>query len=256
MYLLFGTSDFSARISAALFGVILVLLPAFLRKELGRVGALIVSTLTLISPTTLYYARYIRNDIYMMVWALLMAIALFRYLDTRKPGWIYLGAVAVTLAVTTKETSYITGFIGLTFVLMLLVQQLLSPRATRAVLVAGLVLVLVFTAAYLLLGTQIENLPIKDSNAEAPQGLTQETAKQIHEITFLFVGILVTMLLGIVLIRRDALLKLPLKLIAAYVVAILAMAVICAAAGGLVWTAVVQLPEGQDPGDFVANGGE
>ena len=55
--------------------MILVLLPAFLRKELRRIGALIVSALTLISPTTLYYARYIRNDIYMMVWALLMAIA-------------------------------------------------------------------------------------------------------------------------------------------------------------------------------------
>jgi len=57
----FGTSDFTARISAATFGVILMLLPAFLRKELGRVGALIVSALTLISPSTLYYARYIRN---------------------------------------------------------------------------------------------------------------------------------------------------------------------------------------------------
>ena len=72
-YFLFGTSDFTARISAALFGVILVLLPALLRKELGRAGALIVSALTLISPSTLYYARYLRNDIYMMVWALLLA---------------------------------------------------------------------------------------------------------------------------------------------------------------------------------------
>jgi uncharacterized protein (TIGR03663 family) len=247
MYLLFGTSDFTARISAALFGVTLVLLPAFLRKELGRVGALIVSTLTLISPTTLYYARYIRNDIYMMVWAMLMAIALFRYLETRKAGWIYLGAVAVTLAVCTKETSYITGFIGFTFVIMLMVQQLLSSRAARTVVVVGLVLVIVLAIVYLLIGAQVPKLPLKDASAETPQGLTHETAKKINEVIFLLVGILVAMLLGILLIKRDGLLKLPLRLIVAYVLSILSMAVICAGLGGLVWLVVAQLPEGMLP---------
>ena len=50
-YFLFGTSDFTSRISAAAFGVTLVLLPVLLRKELGRVGALITSALTLIETT-------------------------------------------------------------------------------------------------------------------------------------------------------------------------------------------------------------
>jgi uncharacterized protein (TIGR03663 family) len=244
MYLLFGTSDFTARISAALFGVVLVLLPALLRKELGRVGALIVSALTLISPTTLYYARYIRNDIYMMVWAMLMAIALFRYLETRKAGWIYLGAIAVTLSLCTKETSYITGFIGFTFVIMLLIQQLLSKQAARMAVIVGLVLVIVFALVYLVMGAQIERLPIKDPEATEPQGLTQERAGQIHEVLFLLVGILVAMLLGILLIKRDGLLKLPLKLITSYVLAILSMAVVCAGLGGLAWLIVAQLPEG------------
>ncbi|UCC64680.1 MAG: TIGR03663 family protein [Anaerolineae bacterium] len=131
MFALFGTSDWSARAVPALFGVILVLLPAFLRKELGRVGALSASALTLISPSTLYYARYLRNDIYMMVWALLMAVALLRFLDTRKAGWLYLGAVAVTMALATKETAYITGFIGAAFGGMLILRQALSARGTR-----------------------------------------------------------------------------------------------------------------------------
>jgi uncharacterized protein (TIGR03663 family) len=149
MYLLFGMSDFAARVSAATFGVILVLLPALLRKELGRVGALTVSILTLISPTTLYYARYIRNDIYMMVWAMLMTVALFRYLRTRQRKWIYLGALAVVLALCTKETAYITGFIGLSFVVMLYVQQVLSVKAARSIYIAGIVLAVVLVAAYL-----------------------------------------------------------------------------------------------------------
>ena len=164
-YFLFGTSDFTARISAALFGVILVLLPALLRKELGRVGALIVSVLTLISPSTLYYARYIRNDIYMMVWALLMAIALFRYMDTRKPGWLYLGVLAVTLAMATKETAYITGFIGFTFVVMLWIQQMLNAKATRRAMIIGAALAIVLVVLMIGLNAYKETLPMASTDA-------------------------------------------------------------------------------------------
>lgn len=246
MYLLFGVNDMTARISAATFGVILVLLPALLRKELGRVGALTVSALTLISPTTLYYARYIRNDIYMMVWAMLMAVALFRYLRTRNKGWIYLGALAVVLAFCTKETVYITGFIGFTFVIMLFVQHLLSPRGTRSAYIVGIVLVVVLLAAYLLSASVAETLPQADPNVEG-QGLTRETVTKIREVIFLFIGILVTMLLGMILIRRDPQFRPALAAIGAYVGAILAMAVLLAATGGLAWLAVIQLPEGVLP---------
>jgi len=244
MYTLFGVSDFTARISAALFGVILVLLPAFVRKELGRVGALIVSALTLISPTTLYYARYIRNDIYMMVWAMLMLIALFRYLDTRKAGWIYVGAAAVVLSLCTKETSYITGFIGVTFVVMLLIQQMLSRRVTLTVLTVGVVLLVVLAGGYIITGVTMDSLPMADPEAETAQGLTQESMQQIREIVFLVTGILVTMLLGLLVIKRDPELKPSLGLITSYVLAILSMAVLCAVAGGALWILVAQLPEG------------
>ena len=61
IYSLFGANDFTARISVALFGVILVALPFFLRRWLGRTGALVTSFMLLISPSILYHARYIRN---------------------------------------------------------------------------------------------------------------------------------------------------------------------------------------------------
>jgi uncharacterized protein (TIGR03663 family) len=244
-YFLFGTSDFTARISAAIFGVILVLLPVFLRKELGRVGALIVSALTLISPSILYYARYIRNDIYMMVWAMLMAIALFRYLDSRKPGWLYLGVLAVTLSMTTKETAYITGFIGFTFVIMLWIQQMLSQKATRRAYVVGAAFTILLVVVMIALNVYKDTLPMASpDSAEEQAGLTQQTIQKVIEVIFLLVGILVTMLLGSVLMRHDERLKPALKLMAAYVIAIVALMVICAAAGGLVWLIVAQLPEG------------
>ncbi|MFB0546710.1 MAG: TIGR03663 family protein, partial [Anaerolineae bacterium] len=57
LYFLFGDDDFTARISTALFGVILVCTPYFLRKWLGRTGALVTSALITISPSLLYYSR-------------------------------------------------------------------------------------------------------------------------------------------------------------------------------------------------------
>ena len=246
MYVLFGVSDMTARISAATFGVILVLLPAFLRKELGRTGALIVSVLTLISPTTLYYARYIRNDIYMMVWAMLMAVALFRYLRTRHKGWIYLGALSVTLALCTKETAYITGFIGFTFVVILFIRQLLPAKAVRSTYVVAIVLMIVLVVAYLLSGSVAESLPRADPNVEG-QGLTREALDQIHEVILLMIGVLTTMLLSMVLVRHDAELRPALAAIGAYVGAILAMAILLSAAGGLAWLIVIQLPAGLLP---------
>ena len=243
-YFLFGTSDFTARISAALFGVILVLLPALLRKELGRVGALITSVLTLISPSTLYYARYIRNDIYMMVWALLMAAALFRYLDTRKPGWIYLGVLAVMLSMTTKETAYITGFIGFTFAVMLWIQQMLTAKATRRAMFVGVVLALVLVVALVGLNLTKDSLPLESSDPEVTdEGFTQQNAQKLIEILFLLIGILVTMLLGSVLIRRDERQRPGLTQIGAYVAAIGGLIAICTALAGLLWLAVIQIPE-------------
>ncbi|MBN1584642.1 MAG: TIGR03663 family protein [Anaerolineae bacterium] len=234
-YFLFGTSDFTARISTATFGVILVLLPALLRKELGRVGALVVSALTLISPSTLYHARYIRNDIYMMVWALLMAIALFRYMDSRHPKWLYLGGLAVTLSLCTKETAYITGFIGLTFVVILFAQQMFSQQISRALYIGCTVLLIALLVALLVL------------NASMPEDVTGESADKIKktiEFLFLPVGILISLLLSWTLIKRDKRLNKPLTLVTAYVVAIATLAICCAAVGGFLWLLVAQLPEG------------
>jgi uncharacterized protein (TIGR03663 family) len=253
-YFLFGTNDFTARMSAATFGVILVLLPAFLRKELGRVGALIVSALTLISPSTLYYARYIRNDIYMMVWALLLAISLFRYMDSRKPGWIYVGVLAVTLSMATKETAYIAGFIGFTFVVVLWIQQMLSRGASRRALIIGAGLTIVLLIVLLGLNAYIDTLPAPMADETEEQGgLNAATLTKLSEVVFLLIGILVTMLLGALLIRRDERLQPALASIAAYVLAIAALLVICAAAGGLVAVILAQLPEGVvSPPIFVA----
>ena len=62
-----GDGDFAARIPAALFGILMVILPFYMRDWLGRKGALFASFMLLISPYLTYYSRYIRHDIYVIV---------------------------------------------------------------------------------------------------------------------------------------------------------------------------------------------
>ena len=137
IYFLFGVSDFTARIVPALFGVVTVGLPYLFRHWMGRSGALVASFLLLVGPSFLYYSRYIRNDIYIVVWTLLLAYALFSFVRDRQPRWLVAAAAVLSLSVATKEVAFITAFIGLTFVGLAVVWERLDGRG-RAWLQVGL----------------------------------------------------------------------------------------------------------------------
>src|SRR5437868_3872224 len=57
-YLLFGDSEFSARLPAVLFGAAIVVLPYFLRRYITRQGALLAAAMLAISPTFVYFSRF------------------------------------------------------------------------------------------------------------------------------------------------------------------------------------------------------
>ncbi len=128
IHLLFGVNSYTARIMPALFGVILVALPYLFRKWLGRTGALVTSVLFLISPSILYYSRYIRNDIYIVVWTLLLIFAILRYLEDRKDFHLYLMVVILALSFCTKEVTFMNGFILGSFLVLLFFVQWLGDR--------------------------------------------------------------------------------------------------------------------------------
>jgi predicted membrane-bound mannosyltransferase len=107
MYFLFGDSDFTARLSVALFGSVLVVLPYLLRRELGRGAALLAGVYLLISPAFLYMGRFIRHDMYSMVFELLTVISIVRYASTRRARWLYVGGAALGLMAANMETFYL-----------------------------------------------------------------------------------------------------------------------------------------------------
>jgi uncharacterized protein (TIGR03663 family) len=106
-YFLFNDNDFTARLPVALMGTLLVLFPYLLRRYLGRKGALATSALLLISPSFLYYSRYIRHDIPVILWAMIVIWSIFRYLEEGKERHLYVLAGAFSLMYATKEVAAI-----------------------------------------------------------------------------------------------------------------------------------------------------
>jgi len=106
-YFLFGDNDFTARLVVALIGVAVVAFPYLVRRWLGRAGALLASFFLLISPSIAYYSRYIRHDLPVILWALIIIFAIFSYLRDGRQRWLYLMAAAISLSFATKEVAFI-----------------------------------------------------------------------------------------------------------------------------------------------------
>lgn len=121
-YFLFGASDFTARIPAAVFSILAVAAIWFWRRYLGRTGALIAGAMALISPFLLYYGRYTREDPYVGISLFIMLYSILRYLETGRAKYIYLVTGALVFHFLTKETSFIYGaealiYLGILFVI-------------------------------------------------------------------------------------------------------------------------------------------
>ncbi|MBI2887140.1 MAG: TIGR03663 family protein [Chloroflexi bacterium] len=127
IYFLLGASDYTARILPALLGTAAVALPYFLRGQLGGPGAVCTAALLAFSPSMLYYSRFVRNDIYVVAWDLLLVIGMWRFMETGRRGYLILGAVALALAFSTKEVAYITTVIFGAYLLATSARELL-PR--------------------------------------------------------------------------------------------------------------------------------
>jgi uncharacterized protein (TIGR03663 family) len=116
-YLLFGSSEFSSRLLAVLLGTLMVPLPFFLRRYISTPGALIASFALAISPSMVYFSRFIRDDIYLACFTFICFICIVHYLERPRPALLYVASVALALAVASMEAAYITIFIFGTFLI-------------------------------------------------------------------------------------------------------------------------------------------
>jgi uncharacterized protein (TIGR03663 family) len=130
MYVLFGDSDFTARLAPALMGTLMVPLPYLLRGQLGRVGAFTAALLLAFGSSYLYFSRFAREDIYFAAVSFALLVVTFRFLDQPRRHQPALIGALLAAAFAIKETTFITGFVAVTFFLFVLVwrrDDLLRP---------------------------------------------------------------------------------------------------------------------------------
>ena len=129
LFWLFEGNDVTGRVVPAAFGVAAVLvIPWLWRKELGAFGTPITMLALTVSTGFMYFSRFARNDIYVAFWTLLIFGALVRYLDRPHQRWIWLAGLAMGGSFVTKENTFITGFILVSFIVLLAAWTYLHSR--------------------------------------------------------------------------------------------------------------------------------
>ena len=110
VFLAAGVNDALGRVIPALFGVASVGALLIFRPELGRTGTPLAMAAMTISTSFLYYSRFLRMDIYVALFTLLLVGSVMRYLKEPRRRWIYLAWVMLGLSLATKENTFIHGF--------------------------------------------------------------------------------------------------------------------------------------------------
>ncbi len=125
------SGDAIVRFLPACLGIVLVGLPLLLRQQLGRWGALAASAMIAISPSLVHLSRFAREDMFMLVWTFGMFIASWKYLESRKFGYLIAVALLMALAFLTKETVYLTLPIFASFYLLVWAADWWKERQAR-----------------------------------------------------------------------------------------------------------------------------
>jgi len=120
MFKVLGASDYSGRLLPAIFGFALVLaVPMLLRRELGRHGTWIAMLAITLSTSFMYFSRFNRNDIFIAFWTLIVMSCLIRFVSNPERKWVLLTGLAFGFSFVTKENTYISGFVFVSFVILL-----------------------------------------------------------------------------------------------------------------------------------------
>ena len=152
-YFLFGASDFTARIPAAVFNIATIGLAWYWRRYLGKVGGLVAAFLMLISPMMLFYGRYVREDPYAILSGVLMLYVVLRYLDTGQRRYLYILAATLALHFIDKETAFMYAAELLVFLAIYFIARI--TRHAWQNLTAYRVFIIALVIGILLLGSGV-----------------------------------------------------------------------------------------------------
>ncbi|MGI6022974.1 MAG: flippase activity-associated protein Agl23 [Methanoculleus sp.] len=162
IFSLLGDSDLVGRILPALFGTLLVplLYPIYRLGYLDQKQTLVAALFLAVSPSMVYFSRFLRNDIYIAFFTLALLVALLYYFERGQMRYALLAGAAAGLGMSTKENMPIVLLIFGIFILYLVWTRKvrLPARWVRDVVVGGVVVVGIMAIFYSSFGAHPEVL--------------------------------------------------------------------------------------------------
>ena len=126
IFWLFGITDITARLLAAIAGFILVFAPLLWRKHIGIVGTIGAMTLISISPTMVYFSRFGREDSLFLLLTTSFVILFIAFLINPQ-GWHPTALfTTIILSMAIKESILLVIFLFGVLTLFLSLQESLS----------------------------------------------------------------------------------------------------------------------------------
>ena len=116
MFGLFGAGDFVGRVIPSLLGSLAVLLvyPIYRLGYLDRWQTVVAAIFLTISPSFVYFSRFLRNDIFLIFFTMILLIGILYYLERKESKYILIASVAAGFAMSCKENMPIVlGIFGL-----------------------------------------------------------------------------------------------------------------------------------------------
>lgn len=112
-FLLFGASDWTARLASVVMGTMLTLTPFALRKTLGRIGALAASILLALSANGVFWSRIDSGEIGAALGAMLIFVGGVRWLSENRTGGLHSISIGLVLLISAGGSGFTALAIGL-----------------------------------------------------------------------------------------------------------------------------------------------
>ncbi len=97
-----GLTEFSVRLTPALFGVLVVYLTALLAAPLGRISMLVAAAFVAVAPPTLYYSRYFIQETLLLAFTLSALLCGREWLRSGRLRWAWAMGGCAGLMLATK----------------------------------------------------------------------------------------------------------------------------------------------------------
>ena len=133
-----GVSNTTARFLPAVFGILLLAAAWPLSRWIGKEAAVAYAALVVVSPHLTYFSRFIREDLFSLVFTFGTILAFQRFLETDRAGWLTLSAASFALAGVTKENAYMTGLLFTGYGLWVLLERAILEKPRGATIASEL----------------------------------------------------------------------------------------------------------------------